>query len=69
MLTSRVASTSYLQRRLSLGYTRAARIIDQLEAARVIGPQQGAKAREILQPSPMGAFDGEPELKAEAESA
>lgn len=48
VVTTRQASTSYLQRRLGLGYTRAARIIDQLEAAGIIGPQQGAKPREIL---------------------
>lgn len=56
VLTSRVASTSYLQRRLGLGYTRAARIIDQLEHAGVIGPQQGAKPREILLPNPAGDY-------------
>ena len=42
------ASTSNLQRRLRLGYTRAARIIDQMEAEGIIGPQQGAKPRDIL---------------------
>lgn len=42
------ASASLLQRRLSIGYTRAARIIDQLEAAGVIGPGEGAKPRDIL---------------------
>jgi S-DNA-T family DNA segregation ATPase FtsK/SpoIIIE len=42
------ASTSNLQRRLRLGYTRAARIIDQMEAEGIIGPQQGAKPREIF---------------------
>jgi S-DNA-T family DNA segregation ATPase FtsK/SpoIIIE len=42
------ASTSLLQRRLKLGYSRAARIIDELEAAGVIGPADGAKPREIL---------------------
>jgi DNA-binding MarR family transcriptional regulator len=42
------ASTSFLQRRLGLGYTRAARIIDQLEAAGVISPAEGSKPREIL---------------------
>lgn len=42
------ASTSNLQRRLRLGYTRAARIIDQMEAEGVVGPAQGAKPREIF---------------------
>lgn len=42
------ASASLLQRRLKLGYARAARIIDELEAAGVVGPGEGAKPREIL---------------------
>ena len=42
------ASTSNLQRRLRLGYTRAARIIDQMEAEGLIGAAQGAKPRDIL---------------------
>lgn len=42
------ASTSLLQRRLRLGYTRAARMMDILEERRIIGPADGAKAREIL---------------------
>lgn len=41
------ASTSNLQRRLRLGYTRAARIIDQMEAEGLVGPAQGAKPRDI----------------------
>lgn len=41
-------STSLIQRRLSLGYNRAGRIIDQLEAAGVVGPFQGSKARDVL---------------------
>ncbi len=41
-------SVSLLQRRLSVGYTRAARIVDQLEEARIIGPFVGSKAREVL---------------------
>lgn len=41
-------SASLLQRRLKLGYNRAGRIIDQLEAAGVIGPFKGSKAREVL---------------------
>ena len=41
------ASTSLLQRRLKLGYARAARIMDVLEEAGHIGPQEGAKPREV----------------------
>ena len=41
-------SASLLQRRLKLGYNRAGRIIDQLEAAGIIGPFKGSKAREVL---------------------
>jgi S-DNA-T family DNA segregation ATPase FtsK/SpoIIIE len=43
-----VASVSLLQRRLSLGYARAGRIIDQLEAAGVVEPFQGSKSRKVL---------------------
>jgi len=42
------ASASLLQRRLSIGYARAARILDQLEYAGAVGPSEGAKAREVL---------------------
>jgi len=42
------ASASYLQRRLKLGYNRAARIIDQMEREGIIGPSEGSKPREIL---------------------
>jgi S-DNA-T family DNA segregation ATPase FtsK/SpoIIIE len=41
-------STSLLQRRLKIGYGRAARIIDQLQAAGVLGPPDASKAREVL---------------------
>jgi S-DNA-T family DNA segregation ATPase FtsK/SpoIIIE len=41
-------SVSLLQRRLKVGYSRAARLIDQLEAAGVVGPFDGSKAREVL---------------------
>jgi S-DNA-T family DNA segregation ATPase FtsK/SpoIIIE len=41
-------STSLLQRRLSIGYGRAARIVDQLQDAGVLGPSEGAKGREVL---------------------
>ncbi|MEK7109547.1 MAG: DNA translocase FtsK [Patescibacteria group bacterium] len=49
------ASTSYLQRKLRIGYARAARIVDMLEERGVIGPGDGAKPREILDKSgPVG---------------
>lgn len=43
-------SASLLQRRLKLGYNRAGRIVDQLEAAGIIGPFEGSKARQVLIP-------------------
>ena len=43
------ASASYIQRRLKIGYNRAARIIDEMEMRGVVGPANGAKPREILQ--------------------
>ena len=46
-------SASLLQRRLKLGYNRAGRIIDQLEAAKIIGPFEGSKAREVLIKDPI----------------
>lgn len=42
------ASSSYLQRKLKLGYARAARIIDQMEQEGILGPSEGSKPREIL---------------------
>ncbi len=44
---TRKASASYLQRRLSIGYNRAARIIEQMEELGYVGPQQGSKPRDI----------------------
>ncbi|MCK5824455.1 MAG: DNA translocase FtsK 4TM domain-containing protein [Ichthyobacteriaceae bacterium] len=46
-------SASLLQRKLKLGYNRAGRIVDQLEAAHIIGPFEGSKARQVLVPDEM----------------
>ena len=46
-------STSLIQRKLKLGYNRAGRIIDQLEAAGIVGPFEGSKARQVLIPDEM----------------
>jgi DNA segregation ATPase FtsK/SpoIIIE-like protein len=48
VLKARKASTSYLQRALGIGYSRACNLIDKLEKEKIIGPNQGAKPREIL---------------------
>ena len=48
VLESKQASTSYLQRRMKVGYSRAARLMDELELAGIVGPAEGAKPRRIL---------------------
>jgi S-DNA-T family DNA segregation ATPase FtsK/SpoIIIE len=48
VIESRKASTSLLQRRLRVGYARAARIIEEMEEQGVIGPADGARPREVL---------------------
>ena len=47
-MTAQQGSASLLQRKLKLGYNRAGRIIDQMEAAGVVGPFEGSKARQVL---------------------
>ncbi|MEK9614362.1 MAG: FtsK/SpoIIIE domain-containing protein, partial [Flavobacteriaceae bacterium] len=51
IVTAQQGSASLLQRKLKLGYNRAGRIIDQMEAAGVVGPFEGSKARQVLIPT------------------
>ncbi len=59
------ASTSYLQRKLKIGYSRAARLMDVLEARGVIGSADGSKPREVLTRSATGGIEPMPESEDE----
>lgn len=59
VLEAQKASTSYLQRKLRIGYARAARLIDILEERGVIGPGDGAKPREVLEKGPASPAQSE----------
>lgn len=64
VIQSGKASTSYLQRKLGVGYARAARIIDMLEERGVVGPGNGAKPREVMikNESTIGQDNDEPNM-------
>jgi len=49
VVTTRTASTTFLQRKLKIGYARAASLMDELEENGVIGPPEGSRPRRILQ--------------------
>jgi S-DNA-T family DNA segregation ATPase FtsK/SpoIIIE len=51
VMEQRAASASMLQRRLKIGYNRAANLIDELESKGIVGPAQGAKPRSVMPPS------------------
>jgi S-DNA-T family DNA segregation ATPase FtsK/SpoIIIE len=63
------ASVSLMQRRLRLGYTRAARIMDELELRGIVGPSKGAEPRDILIDLDGGGADGNPPAPTEAPAA
>ena len=66
VIEAKKASSSLLQRRLRVGYARAARLIDILEERGVVGPGEGAKPREILVSSPVAQMASSPQAEAEA---
>jgi S-DNA-T family DNA segregation ATPase FtsK/SpoIIIE len=62
VVTTRKASASYIQRRLHLGYTRSARLLDMMEKEGLVGPLAGSKGREVLVPE--NFFDEVEETRA-----
>ena len=52
VIEMQTASVSMLQRRFRIGYTRAARLIDEMEARGIVGPYEGSKPRTVLMEKP-----------------
>ena len=61
VIEGRKASTSLLQRRLRVGYARAARLIEAMEEQGIVGPADGARPREVLVSSMDDVFGGNPD--------
>lgn len=57
IVSAQVGSTSFIQRRMKLGYNRAGRLMDQLESAGIVGPSQGSKPRAVLYKSDAELYD------------
>ena len=69
MVSERKPSISYVQRRLKIGYNRAARLLESMEMAGVVGPLQPNGAREILAPAPSGEDVMQPTQRPRVEAA
>ncbi|MDO8488421.1 MAG: DNA translocase FtsK, partial [bacterium] len=68
IVQSNTASASFLQRKLSVGYARAARILDELQQAGIVGPADGSKPREILIKNPQEYFASQSQTPTETSS-
>jgi len=68
VIEKKTASTSYLQRKLRVGYARAARLIDILEERGVVGPANGSKAREVYETDEEEGSEDEEEVEEENET-
>ncbi len=66
VINNQQGSTSMIQRRLRLGYNRAGRIMDQLEAFGIVGPNEGSKARQVLMTSEMELHQHMDHLRSQA---